>query len=388
MNTELKEEIEKSPMFQLSLGSKELFHTNFLYWLWKAEPNAFWIIMSKFGIKTDDKGSLAVKREWEHFDLSIVHETVKKKRGKDVKIVDNIVAVIENKVKSIPRIKQLDNYNKEIEKVNKDYECKKILLALIDPGFGDKNEGWECYTYEKYRDYIKDIKDCLTIIENDYDRCIIEDYNNMIDTLISFKDEWLREDFSSMKYMDIIEDSSVKDDEFFSVDDYIDLRINDLRHKIIFSKMFSSLEVNLKENPETEIETVTDIFEKNIPLTIGSGMTNATGLIEAKVKINADYLLGIQVQGYQYRHFIEFSNSSCVKEFIRKELQDKFGPNQKEEFDISNKKICSYKNREGKKTFQYVYRRIRQDETVDDVVKNIVDDVEYLMKKYRVQNRN
>lgn len=386
MNIELKKKIEKSPMFQLSLGSKELFHTNFLYWLSKAEPNAFWRIMGKFGINADDKGSLVVKREWEHLDLSIVHETVKKKKGKDVKIVDNIVAVIENKVKSIPRIKQLKNYNKEIEKVNKDNECKKILLALIDPGFDHNEEGWSCVTYEEYRGFIED---CLTIIENDYDRCIIEDYYNMIDTLISFKDEWLREDFSSMKYMDIIEDSSVKDDEVFSVDDYIDLRINDLRHKIIFSKMFSSLEVNLnKHNPETEIETVTDIFEKNIPLTIGYGMTNATGLIEAKVKINADYLLGIQVQGYQYRHFIEFSNSSCVKEFIRKELQDMFGQNHKEEFDISNKKICSYKNREGKKTFQYVYRRIREDETVDDVVKNIVDDVKYLMNKYRVQNCN
>lgn len=378
MNIELKKKIEKSPMFQLSLGSKELFHTNFLYWLWKAEPNAFWRIMSKFGIKTDDKGSLAVKREWEHFDLSIVHETIKKKKGKDVKIVDNIVAVIENKVKSIPRIKQLDNYNKEIEKVNKDNECKKILLALIDPGFDHNEEGWSCFTYEKYRGFIED---CLTIIENDYDRCIIEDYYNMIDTLISFKDEWLREDFSSMKYMDIIEHSSVKD--------YIDLRINDLRHKTIFSKMFSSLEVNLKDDkPETGIEKAEDIFKYNIPLTIGYGMTNATGLIEAKVIINADYLLGIQVQGYQYRHFIEFSNSSCVKEFIRKELQDKFGQNHKEEFDISNKKICSYKNSEGKKAFQYVYRRIREDETVDDVVKNMVDDVKYLMNKYRVQNCN
>ena len=153
--------------------------------------------------------------------------------------------------------------------------------------------------------------------------------------------------------------------------------------------MFSSLEVNLKDDKlEPRIGTTEDIFKNNIPLTIGYGMTNATGLIEAKVKINADYLLGIQVQGYQYRHFIEFSNSSCVKEFIREELQDKFGQNHKEEFDISNKKICSYKNREGKKTFQYVYRRIRQDETVDDVVKNIVDDVEYLMKKYRAQNCN
>ena len=380
MNIELKKKIEKSPMFQLSLGSKELFHTNFLYWLSKAEPNAFWRIMSKFGIKTDDKGSLAVKREWEHFDLSIVHETVKKKKGKDVKIVDNIVAVIENKVKSIPRIKQLEEYNDKIETVNKDNECKKILLALIDPGFDHNEEGWSCFTYEKYRGFIED---CLTIIENDYDRCIFEDYYNMIDTLISFKDEWLREDFSSMKYMDIIEHSSVKD--------YIDLRINDLRHKTIFSKMFSSLEVNLKledDKLEPRIGTTEDIFKYNIPLTIGYGMTNATGLIEAKVIINADYLLGIQVQGYQYRHFIEFSNSSCVKEFIRKELQDKFGQNHREEFDISNKKICSYKNSEGKKAFQYVYRRIREDETVDDVVKNIVDDVKYLMNKYRVQNCN
>ena len=381
MNIELKKKIEKSPMFQLSLGSKELFHTNFLYWLSKAEPNAFWSIMGSFGIKADDKGSLVVKREWEHFDLSIVHETVKKKKGKDVKIVDNIVAVIENKVKSIPRIKQLEEYNDKIETVNKDNECKKILLALIDPGFDHNEEGWSCFTYEKYRGFIED---CLTIIENDYDRCIFEDYYNMIDTLISFKDEWLREDFSSMKYMDIIEHSSVKD--------YIDLRINDLRHKTIFSKMFSSLEVNLKDDKDDKLEprigTTEDIFKYNIPLTIGYGMTNATGLIEAKVIINADYLLGIQVQGYQYRHFIEFSNSSCVKEFIRKELQDKFGQNHKEEFDISNKKICSYKNREGKKTFQYVYRRIRQDETVDDVVKNIVDDVEYLMKKYRAQNCN
>lgn len=252
MNTELKEEIEKSPMFQLSLGSKELFHTNFLYWLWKAEPNAFWIIMSKFGIKTDDKGSLVVKREWEHFDLSIVHVTDRKKKGKDgkIEIIDTIVAVIENKVKSIPRIEQLEKYNTKI----KDNECKKILLTLINPGFGDKKEGWECYTYEKYRDYIKDIKDCLTIIENDYDRCIIEDYYNMIDTLISFKDEWLREDFSSMKYMDIFKDSSVKD--------YIDLRINDLRHKTIFSKMFSSLEVNLKDDKlEPRIGTAEDIFK-------------------------------------------------------------------------------------------------------------------------------
>lgn len=34
-------ELEESPMFQLSLSSKELFHSNFLYWIWKFKAAAF-----------------------------------------------------------------------------------------------------------------------------------------------------------------------------------------------------------------------------------------------------------------------------------------------------------------------------------------------------------
>lgn len=35
------EALKKSPMFQLSLSSKELFHSNFLYWIWNISPALF-----------------------------------------------------------------------------------------------------------------------------------------------------------------------------------------------------------------------------------------------------------------------------------------------------------------------------------------------------------
>ena len=35
------EELYKNPMFRISLGSKELFHSNFLVFLWDCDKQAF-----------------------------------------------------------------------------------------------------------------------------------------------------------------------------------------------------------------------------------------------------------------------------------------------------------------------------------------------------------
>ena len=115
-----------------------------------------------------------------------------------------------------------------------------------------------------------------------------------------------------MRYLDIFDNPSIND--------YKELRINDLRHKIIYSKMFAELKEKLDIESETGVGTTKEIFEKRHNLTIGYGMTNATGLIEAKVRINDKYLLGIQIQGNQYRHFIEFSSSKNVKELKPEEF--------------------------------------------------------------------
>lgn len=47
----MNETIEKlkiSPLFNLSLSSKELFHSNFLYWIGRTYPSEFGGIFSKY----------------------------------------------------------------------------------------------------------------------------------------------------------------------------------------------------------------------------------------------------------------------------------------------------------------------------------------------------
>ena len=81
--------LKKSTMFHMSLGSKELFHSNFLHWISIVNWNAFLSVMhglagvEKFWWENDDvkdfrgnlyhpsKNNVKVFREHRNFDLSI-----------------------------------------------------------------------------------------------------------------------------------------------------------------------------------------------------------------------------------------------------------------------------------------------------------------------------
>ena len=100
------EELNKNPMFRLSLGSKELFHSNFLAFLWEQNHEAFLELLNDLCsslINVNDllsKKELTLDREKENFDICIHH-----KEGKGKKEIYDII--IENKVKSIPYKEQL-----------------------------------------------------------------------------------------------------------------------------------------------------------------------------------------------------------------------------------------------------------------------------------------
>ena len=139
MDNNKKQKLEQSPMLQLSLGSKELFHSNFLYWLWKAEPDAFWKIMSGFNIIQED--GMEVYREKNNFDFSIYNKD------------GYVVAVIENKVKSVPDKVQLEGYDSKIKKILKNKpdkieKNKRILLSLMESNFNAS--GWKKWSYWGY----------------------------------------------------------------------------------------------------------------------------------------------------------------------------------------------------------------------------------------------
>ena len=97
-------ELKASPMLYLSGGSKELFHSNFLYWLGVNYRDSFQVIMTRMcHINASWPEGWTIRREHKHLDLCV---TYKKDRGKIRKgksvCEECAFVIIENKVKSLP----------------------------------------------------------------------------------------------------------------------------------------------------------------------------------------------------------------------------------------------------------------------------------------------
>lgn len=187
------EVLRNSTMFHMSLGSKELFHSNFLHWISSVNWNVFLQIMHDLaGLKKDevfwwekegvldchekpyhtDNNNIEVRREFHNFDLSIyILDSEKPAKGsqnandkestnkeginkKGERIVQKWipVLVLENKMKSLPYEEQLERYTQKafaewsageiIKQKAKDSQGKEldnkynitfILLSLMEP---------------------------------------------------------------------------------------------------------------------------------------------------------------------------------------------------------------------------------------------------------------
>ena len=127
--------LKKNPIFSMSLGSKELFHSNFLEYLFTLDASLFIGMMNGFlpaANKLQGRFTYYLDRELKDFDICIYHEE-KDNKG-EVRTVYDIV--LENKVKSIPYKEQLKLY---ANKAKGSAGCRFILLTLSKnfPDFGD-----------------------------------------------------------------------------------------------------------------------------------------------------------------------------------------------------------------------------------------------------------
>ena len=162
------DELSTNTMFNLSLTSKELFHSNFWSWLIRKYPTIFACI---FDLQNYENSKIEIFREKHHFDLCI--ETK-----------DNFV-IIENKLKSFPNKNQLEKYGK--------YETHKkkslILISYFKPLFNTKDISWKCYTY---KELYKRINECFKIAKNsDFhgnDKAIIQNYIDFLKLLVDLQD--------------------------------------------------------------------------------------------------------------------------------------------------------------------------------------------------------
>jgi hypothetical protein len=175
----------------MSLGSKELFHSNFLEFLWEVDHGLFCDVINglkgcKLNLVLDPDVKYEVGRESRNFDLCVFHR-------KNKKIIYDLI--IENKVKSIPNKKQLDTY---VGKVANTRSTKFLLLSLMTE-FADrqeieKEELWHITDYESLKDSIKNALQNNHEIDVKY-RNYIEDYCKFIDLMVELNKSIVPVDF-------------------------------------------------------------------------------------------------------------------------------------------------------------------------------------------------
>lgn len=286
---EMMDYMEASPLFNLSLTNKELFHSNFLAWFGKQYPDKFKTVIDNMlgGMWPKDLDKYSIDREYKHFDLC-----VRDTQGK-------VRIVIENKVKSVPTKKQLEQYQKEVGSDS----CLFILLSMTSHlhDWSDV-ERWKCVTY---CDLAKQLE-CINI-HKPYHASLLDDYRQYVKCLQRILEEF---DNDNGNYY-----NNKKEDEVLNK-----LGIHDIAGKRKAQILYRNLFLKCKEKGWDVVPKVSDLSENN--MMVGWGFTNSQPLIEVKFKKGEDIII-IQIQGGQYRHAIEYFDKSIGSRIIKEDKEYK-----------------------------------------------------------------
>ena len=443
--------LEHSSMFHLSLGSKELFHSNFLYWLSIVDWDAFILVARKLaGVecfwweylykRSDDRdeNEIEVRREFHNFDLSIyvcVNREPPKEGSMEVKETWIPVLVLENKIKSLPRYEQLQEYTtkavnewkkkkhkKELETLWREQPISFVLLSL----FIDEEFKTDCQYKEKEKplfevNWVKrnyhNLHDCLNNIHLEDESClnqkILNDYRQFINALHELADyDWRIE--GKDPFVKKIYPWALKD---YHGDDQVRLRIDDIRQKVHYAQLKRMLEDALHKCSLQASETPIKKDDSN-GIYYGTSFAHNIGILEIAVKQGKDIVF-VQLQGNSYAHgfvhaggkdaanrlwglktkmepLFEFEEESRQPIFPNLRLTDKFPEIFSKRDDKKNvlypQGVNKQANKKGRKLkcFKYfgqgfVYQNILIPETVTigEVIQAMVEDTKKCLKIFK-----
>ena len=314
---EMIEKLNKSTLFRLSLGSKELFHSNFLAWLAENSLAFNQAIFEFLDLRECCIKPTTINREKEHIDLWLEYEIQENQNTPKVKVF------IENKVKSIPYKSQLDAYaEKQESKKEKDVENYYILLSLYRPSFIDHNDTYESqlgngksvtWHYLSYATLERLLMENVVeyFIIGTYEAFILKDYIEFIHELNHMGD-YIRD--------------SVENKQFFlshpnqDWDDFNRVRMGDFyekfRYAILAEYLYDELEKKkISENVIMGVNPGTckddELSNAQDAIYINTGMSHSHGLIDIKIVLNQEQapksrkVIGIQIQNGQLRRLVE-----------------------------------------------------------------------------------
>lgn len=297
--------LKENPIFRMSLGSKELFHSNFLEFLWDVDQEAFKKLINAFFPCTFIPGrNYLFGREKKNFDICIFHKEKGKGRGE----IDVYDLIIENKVKSIPYKEQLMKYKKvaELNNVN----CRFILLTLSDQFLGktDINEQWIIVRYCQLRAiivlyYLKLPNNCSS-----KDKEYIKDYCDFIKQLNDLVGKIIPQNISNLPLF-------VKDD----IEKLKVIRLHDLYIKLRCSWFVGELRKRITIQTQM-VHKFSDVGQGRVNLNIDINQGN--GQVAAWICNGENNVFEIVIQGNQYRHGINQRNISTSAVGTEERLND------------------------------------------------------------------
>ena len=300
------EELYQNPMFRISLGSKELFHSNFLAFLWDCDKQAFLNMIYHLlpeGKKINvsellKKEGLTIYREKENLDLCICH-TENNKECIDI--------IIENKVKSIPYIEQLDEYRQTAAKhQDKDSTAVTYILLTLATEFPNKEaiieSGWNIITYVQLVKALKQYyhKNNIEPRLQQY----VADYTDFIDKLSALQivDKFNDEPFHNPAIIEAYHKTKLSDLYLKQRGSYfICLLLNKIT-EAQKSNRLGKIEVKWGAKSQASGKNVVD-NSKNAIIYLASGMNRGKSTITIHIypkQCTSSYAL--QIEGNQYRH--------------------------------------------------------------------------------------
>lgn len=303
--------LNANPVYRISLGSQELFHSNFIEWLLTTRLDAF---RSIFGI---EMGEFVSHREKHHIDLLLIDKK------------NQHIVAIENKVKDIPRRSQLNQYSKTLVEEYGSAKIDKFVMSLADIGEVEI-DGWSIISYALISQRIR------TLIQGDntFIEQLLYHYAEMIDllaTIVRYGQELKRE---STYWFDREGDSELE-----SFDRETErIGFSETLKKLSAAQLLRDVELKLGNSnslvniPRSQrLSGEKDQKKEACFRFMKSDLTNKTPLVEASLSryIRGRHLrLGVQIQGKQYRRFVEWGGlnvksveddrSGVIEAFVQK----------------------------------------------------------------------
>ncbi len=347
--TEAIEKLKHSLIYQMSLGGRELYHSNVWCWLMKRDPAFIRIFFPAFDTEKDKVES--IQREWLNMDLVI-------------KFANQKIYIIENKLKSLPYSEQLQKYTEKAEAEG--YRILgKVYTGVCDTLTKEERKDWNFISYSDIAERIMMQLECSSLPNEQ--KAQIREYCNNIHCMIEIVTHELKSSGNRLIYSC----SDKLDDEL----DDPSVRLQDLCTKLKGADFVDYLRKAF-------------VHASSLKITLSFNRKNSTIDIYYEAETESSPIPGIQIEGTQYRRFVLQKNGDANADFLFEKYVEKdwfdshFSKAQGTVFGHpttmkprNHKKYDSYK-KDGESCFVYQYYDIvDENNSYTDLAKQIQDDL-------------